>query len=143
MAALAFAFAGIACVAQAAAPTAAEPKVWHGILGAVLGGVLAVLVGYAKNRDPKTGEMQKFEIRYAWPTLLIGAIVGLVSHWLKKTPQDLVSSLEASPIYAAVVFLAEAAWKAVWRNSVPLIREALAAIKSGGGNPTNSPSGPS
>lgn len=130
--------------AQDGAKTAApeNANLVSGLISALLGGAMAVFVGWGKNRDAKTGEMQKFEVQHAWPTLVIGGVVGLVAFWLKKTPQDLVSSLEASPIYAGIIFAVEAGWKLIWRNSVPMVREALSAVKSGK-NPTTPPSNPS
>ena len=133
----------LALAQDAAAPAAPEKaNLVSGLVSALLGGAMAVFMGWGKNRDAKTGEMQKFEVQHAWPTLVIGGIVGLVAFWLKKTPQDLVTSLEASPIYAGIIFAVEAGWKLIWRNTVPLVREALGAVKSGG-NPTTPPSNPS
>lgn len=122
---------------QAAATGQAAPSLVNGIVSAVIGGVMAVFLGYGKNRNAASGEMEKFDIKYAWPTLIIGGLVGVGSYFMKKTPADLVASLEASPLYAGVIFAVEAAWKAIWRNSAPMIREALGAIKSGKENPTN------
>lgn len=109
-----------------------------GILSGVIGAVGAVLVGWLKNRDMKTGELEKLDIKYAWPTFLIGALVGVVAGLTKKAPSDLVGSLEASPIYAGVVFAVEAGWKAIFRNTAPLIKETMGFIKDGGKdqNPT-------
>lgn len=112
------------------------PPMLKGILTGVIGGVIAGFLGWSKNRDTKTGEMQKFEFQYLWPTLLVGALVGAASYWLKKEPKDIVASLEASPIYAGIIFGAEALLKTIWRNSAVTLRGILSDVKSGGNPPT-------
>lgn len=125
--------------ADAAVAAAGESKVPDGIKGiltGILGGAIAVFIGWGKNRNASSGDMEKFDVKYAWPTLIIGAIVGLISHWMDMAPKDFITSMEASPLFAGAVFALEAVWKAIWRNSVPLVRDAIGAIKAGGGNPT-------
>lgn len=107
-----------------------------GILNGVLGGAIAVFLGWGKNKDPQSGKMESFDVKYAWPTLIIGAVVGLIAHWMNLTPKDLLTSVEASPIFAGAVLALEMLWKMVFRHSVPLIRETVNAIKGGGGNPS-------
>jgi hypothetical protein len=112
------------------------PSAVKGLLNGVLAGVMAAVLGWVKNRNAQTGDMEKLDIKYIVPTVAIGAIVGLVSTWMGKSPAGLVEALETSPIYAGIVVVAEMAWKAVWRNSVPMVKDALAAVKTGAGNPT-------
>jgi hypothetical protein len=139
------AFLGMAAMTAAmtmgmALPEGAKmPDGLKGIMTGVLGGVLAVFLGWGKNKNAQTGEMEKFDVKYAWPTLIIGAIVGLIAHFMKLTPEGLVGSLEASPLFAGAVLGLEALWKIVFRHSVPLIRETVNSIK-GGGNPPSPPS---
>lgn len=102
---------------------------WGGLVNGFLAGVVAVFYGYAKNKDPKTGAMESFDIRYAFPTLVVGGLVGVAASLLKVSPQDLSTSLTASPVYGAVVFAVEAVLKAAFRHSVPWLRDALGAIK--------------
>jgi hypothetical protein len=139
--------ATVAFAAQAAgapaSPTASLPAPVKGILNGLLAGVIAAGLGWIKNRNAANGDMEKFEIKYMIPTLVIGAIVGLISGWMGKTPQNLLESMETSPIYAGIVVVGEMIWKAIWRNSVPMVREALQAVKTGGGNPPTPPSNPS
>ncbi len=123
--------------------TDSESKLPSGIKGALMGligGVVAVGLGFFKNKDPKTGEMEKFDLKYAWPTLVVGAIVGVAGHYLGMTPEDLVTAVEASPIYGGAVLVLEMILKAIFRHSVPWIRDAFDAIKKGDGNPTEPPS---
>jgi hypothetical protein len=145
---LSFLLVGVAFAAQAAGAAAAAPApaismgsgLWAGILNGFLSGLVAIFYGYAKNRDPKTGEMESFDIAYAWPTLIVGGLMGVIAHFLKMTPQDLGSALTTSPIYGAVTFAAEAVLKAVFRHSVPWIRDAAALFKAAPAvNPTASP----
>jgi hypothetical protein len=135
-----FAMAGIA-VAQDAAPAAAGgmPDWVKGILTGVLGGVMAGFLGWMKNRDTATGSMEKFEFKHLWPTLLVGALVGIAAHLMKMSPESLTNALESSPVYAGVVFAAEALWKAIWRNSVVTFRDALGNVKKGAGDPPTPP----
>lgn len=129
--------------AAPASPTASLPAPLKGILNGLLAGVIAAGLGWVKNRNAATGDMEKFDIKYMVPTVVIGAIVGLIAGWMGKTPQSLLESLETSPIYAGIVVVGEMIWKAIWRHSVPMVREALSAVKTGGGNPPTPPSDPS
>lgn len=138
------ALCGVAFAAQAAAAPLSVPvgdaPWWKGILNGFVAGAVAVFYGYAKNRDPKTGDMEGFDIKYAFPTLVVGGLVGIAATLLKLTPQDLATSLATSPIYGAVVFAAEALLKAVFRHSVPWIRDAIGLLKEAPKeNPTASP----
>jgi len=132
--------AGVALAQAAPAATGGGMPDWvKGIMTGVLGGVMAGFLGWMKNRDTATGKMEAFEFKYLWPTLLVGALVGIISHFLKTTPANLTASLEQSPIYAGIVFAVEALWKAIWRNSVVTFRDALGNVKAGTGNPPTPP----
>lgn len=120
---LAFAFDG-------AQDSSGMPPMLKGVLTGVIGGVIAGFLGWSKNRDTKTGEMQKFEFQYLWPTLLVGALVGAASYWMKKEPKDIVASLESSPVYAGIIFGAEALLKTIWRNSAVTLRGILSDVKT-------------
>lgn len=130
------------------APTAAvaaditfksDGSIWKGIMNGAIAGVMAAILGWIKNRNTQTGEMQRFEIKYLVPTAIIGVLVGIASALLKMTPADLLTTLETSPIFAAIVFAVEAGLKAIWRNTVPLARDMIADVKTGVGNPTTPP----
>ncbi len=136
---VAFADQAAGAAAASAAPVSLGSGLWAGILNGFLSGLVAVFYGYAKNRDPKTGEMESFDIAYAWPTIVVGGLMGVVAHFLKMTPQDLGTALTTSPIYGAVTYAAEAVLKAVFRHSVPWIRDAAALFKAAPAvNPTAS-----
>ena len=129
--------------AGAAAGAAEEggkmPGSIKGILTGILGGVIAVFIGWGKNKDVKTGTQEKFDFKHAWPTLIIGAIVGLIAHFMDLTPAGLIESVEASPLFAGAVFALEAVWKMIFRHTAPLIRESVDAIKGAGKNPPATP----
>jgi hypothetical protein len=133
MVSVCFAFqAGASAIAaDIIVPIGAAPW-WKGILNGFGAGLVAVFYGFAKNKDPQTGVMEKFDIQYAFPTMVVGGLVGVASFLLKVTPQDLATSLATSPIYGAVVFAADAVLKAIFRHSVPWLRDAINTIK---GNP--------
>lgn len=144
VAAMTLVLTGTAFAFQAAAPAVAgqvtipvgDAPWWKGLLNGFVAGAVAVFYGYAKNRDPKTGDMEGFDIKYAFPTIVVGGLIGIVSVLLKMSPQDLSTSLATSPVYGAVVFAAEALLKAAFRHSVPWIRDAINALKGAPANPT-------
>lgn len=111
----------------------------RGILTGMLGGLMAVFIGWGKNKNSGTGEMEKFDIKYAWPTLIIGAVVGLIAHFMDLTPSGMIEAFETSPIFAGAVFALEAVWKMIFRHTAPLIRESVDAIKGAGKNPPSAP----
>lgn len=137
------------CFAMQVAVTPVAPSItipvgeapwWKGLLNGFVAGVVAVFYGYAKNKDPKTGQMEGFDIKYAFPTLAVGGLIGIIATLIKATPQDLATSLATSPVYGAVVFAAEALLKAIFRHSVPWIRDAIGLLKQAPTeNPTASP----
>jgi uncharacterized membrane protein YeaQ/YmgE (transglycosylase-associated protein family) len=125
--------------APAAAPAAgglSDGSVWKGILNGCLAGVIAAVIGWLKNRDTKTGDMQRFEVKYLIPTVVVGALVGIVASFMKKTPTDLVTSLENSPIYAAITMAVEAGFKIIWRHGTLHLKDMLSDVKGGVANPT-------
>lgn len=128
--------AGPAPVEAATLSFKSDGSVWKGVLNGAIAGVMAALLGWIKNRNTQTGEMQRFEIKFLVPTALVGVVVGIVAALLKMTPADLVTSIETSPVFTAVVFAAEAGLKAVWRNTVPMVRDMIGDVKAGAGNPT-------
>jgi hypothetical protein len=144
VAAMVMVLSGTAFAFQAAVtPVVADIKVpigeapwWKGVLNGFVAGAIAVFYGYAKNRDPKTGEMEKFDIKYAVPTIAVGGLIGVIAVLLKMSPQDLGTALATSPIYGAIVFAAEAILKMIFRHSVPWIRDAINTIKGAPENPT-------
>jgi hypothetical protein len=131
-----------ACASQQPAPAAAPAplstgeSMWKGLLQGAIWGVMAAFGGWMKNRDTKTGDMQKLEFRYIFQTAIVGVLVGVVAGLLKKSPTDLIDAAATSPIGAAIVFAVEAGLKAVWRNSVPVVKDMLGDLKAGAGNPT-------
>jgi hypothetical protein len=138
--ALAFLFAADIAAAQAApAPAAAAApstgeSMWKGLLQGAIWGVMAAFAGWMKNRDTKSGQMEKLEFRYVFQTAIVGVLVGVVAGFLKKSPTDLIDAASTSPLGAAVVFAVEAGLKAIWRNSVPVVRDMLGDLKNA--NPT-------
>lgn len=136
----ALAFQAAGAPAQPAAATPSLPPlgggILNGLLSGLIAGVMAVVYGYAKNRNAVSGQMEPFDIKYAWPTMLTGGLLGVIAALLKMSPQDFVTSVTASPLSGAIVFAAEAVLKAIFRHSVPWIRDALDAIKGAPANPT-------
>ncbi len=119
--------------AGAAGDTESSGKWWHGVLNGLLGGVMAAFLGWIKNRDKKTGDMEKFEIKYAVPTIIVGALVGVIAGLTGKAPADFIDGVQSSPLFGGITFVVDAGLKAVWRHSVPLLKDLLSDVKSGYG----------
>lgn len=129
---------------QVAAPASAAPatgslsdgSIWKGLLNGLLAGVIASVAGWLKNKDARTGAHESFDIKFVIPTAMIGAAVGVIASLMKKSPGDFVTSIENSPLYAAITLGVEYVMKIVWRHSVFHLKDVLGDIKTGAGNPT-------
>lgn len=135
----AFAFQDAAAAAPASGGIGkglSDGSLWKGILNGLVAGALAAVTGWLKNKDTKTGEQQKFDIKYMVPTAMVGAIVGVVAALMKKAPTDLITMLENSPIFVAITLGAEYLIKIVWRHGAVHFKDVIADIKTGAGNPT-------
>lgn len=113
-----------------------DGSIWKGLLSGCVAGVVAAIMGWFKNRNTATGSQERFEIKYLIPTALVGALVGIGAALMKKAPSDFVSSIEASPILAAITMFVENGLKAVWRHGTLQIKDMLADVKAGAQNPT-------
>ena len=129
--------AGATAAFAAGTDAAAAAPLWKGILNGAIAGVAAAAVGWLKNRNAATGEMEKPDIKYIVPTVVIGAIMGVLAGWQNKDLGSFTGWVETTPF----VVIAEMIWKVIFRNTTPMVREALAAIKGGAANPT-SPAAP-
>lgn len=141
-----FLLAGVVFAADAVAGGAVAPVAqawWKGLLGGVAGGVMAAFLGWFKNKDPQTGTQEPMETRWLWPTMLVGALVGVASYFMNMSPTDVITWLEASPFYAGITVVVEMLLKAVFRHTAPLLRDILKIILGGGlPNPTVPPATP-
>jgi hypothetical protein len=113
-----------------------DGSIWKGILSGCLAGVAAALMGWFKNRNMATGIQERFEVKYMIPTVLVGALVGIVAALLKKAPADFVSSIEGAAIFGPITMGVESILKAVWRHGTLQLKDMLNDIKTGAGNPT-------
>jgi uncharacterized membrane protein YfcA len=123
----------LAQAAPAAATPAAEP-IWKRILFGAIGGVIAALIGWAKNRDDKTNTQEKFSLKYAAITVAIGAVVGAIAGALGKTLPEFFSQYESLPIWGFAMMGAEALLKALGRQSIG-VAKFLGIVKAGAVNP--------
>lgn len=122
------------------APEAASSAWWQGILQGALWGIMAAFAGYAKNVDVKTGKMkEKFEAKYMVSTACVGVLVGISAHLMGKLPADLLTSVEASPIFAIITFGVEALLKVVWRHGAPRVADIWNTLKGGASDPPSLP----
>jgi len=142
--ALVLLFAGGAAYAleQAAAPAAAPAgdaaplPLGKRILFGALGGVIAALIGWAKNRDDKTNTQETFSLKYMAITVAIGAVVGAIAGTLGKTLPEFFNQFESLPVWGFAMMGAEALLKALSRQSVGLAKF-LGIVKVGALNPTS------
>lgn len=103
----------------------AIPSVLKGVLNGALAGVVAAGLGWLKNRDPKTGAMEKFEVKHMVPTVLVGLIVGAVAGWQNKDLSSYSAWLTTTPF----VVTAELVMKAVFRNTAPVVQDVLKTLR--------------
>jgi hypothetical protein len=128
--------------AQAAAPapaTAGAPAdtgvpLGKRILNGAIGGAIAALIGWAKNRDDKTNTQESFSLKYCAITVGIGVLVGAIAGVLGKGLPDFFNSYESLPIWGLAMMGAEAALKAATRQSIGLAKF-VGIVKVGAANP--------
>lgn len=122
--------------AAAAAPGAAAPaatSVWSAILMAALNGAIVGVVGWLSQRKEADGSHQDFDPVQLVVTVVVGAVIGAIAAWRKKSFGDIETWVENS----GYVTLAEIVLKAVWRNGTVKIAATLATLKAGSAaNPT-------
>ncbi len=102
---------------------------WKGLIQGVLGGILASLIGWAKNKSAQTGVQAAVDSQKLIQTCVFGALVGLAAWSLGKSPSDMIGSLESVPVLAAFVFISEAVAKAFWRHGASKARCLIADVK--------------
>jgi hypothetical protein len=117
------AFAATQASAPAAPATATAPS--HSVTDYGLGGLnglvcglLASLLGWAKNRSVQTGEHESYQFKYGFPTGVLGGLLGLVATKLNLSPDSMASFAKAAPVFIAAAYTAEPALKTIWRNGV-------------------------
>lgn len=132
---------GIAFAVQApgapAAPAAAAAPATStatAILLAAANGALIGVVGWLSQRKQEDGSHEPFDPVQLVTTILVGALIGAIAAWRKKSFGDVETWVENSG-YVAV---AEMLLKAVWRNFSVKLSSVLGSLKAGGTatNPT-------
>lgn len=135
--AVAFAADAVAGTPGAAAPVVVS--IWSKIGMGALGGAIAAIVGWLKNRDIATDVQQPFDVKYLVMTAAVGAILGAVGAWLGKgTALETLDWLEASSMWAAIVAFGEMILKAIFRQTAPRIKDIVAVFRTPA-NPTVPP----
>ena len=107
-------------IATETAPSAADYGL--GGLNGLVCGILASLLGWAKNRSVQTGEHEAYQIKYGFPTGVLGGLLGIVATKLNLSPDSLASVLKEAPVFIAAAFTVEAGLKTVWRHGVLWIK---------------------
>jgi hypothetical protein len=131
------AFAADAVTGTPGAAATAVVSIWSKIGMGALGGAIAAIVGWLKNRDIATDVQQPFDVKYMVITAAVGAILGAVGAWLGKgSALDTLTWLEASTMWAAIVAFGEMVLKAIFRQGAPRINDIIAVFKKTGVNPT-------
>lgn len=124
----------LAQAAPAAATEAAEP-IWKKILMGGLGGLIAALIGWGKNRDAKTNTQEPFSWKYFGITLAVGVIIGAIAGALGKSIPEFFSKYESLPVWGFAMMGVEALLKVVLRQSVG-VAKFLGIVKAGAENPS-------
>lgn len=123
--------------AAAPAATTATSTLTSILLAAVNGGVIG-LVGWLAQKKEDDGAHQAFDPVKLVVTIVVGAGIGAIAAWRKKSFGDVETWVENSG-YVAV---AELALKAVWRNFSVKLSDVLGSLKQGAANPPQAPSAP-
>lgn len=122
----------VAPAAPAAAASAATSTT-SAILLAALNGALVGFVGWLSQRKKEDGAHEKLDPVQLVVTIVVGAGVGAIAAWRKKSFGDVETWIENS----GYVTLAEVILKAIWRNGSLKVADVLATLKSGtAANPT-------
>lgn len=126
---------GVVFAQAAAAPATpeADPLGKRILLGA-LGGVIAALVGWAKNRDDKTNTQEPFSFKFLAITVAVGAVIGVIAGVMGKKLPEFFSQYESLPVWGMAMMGAEAVLKALLRQSIGLTKM-LGIVKAGSVNP--------
>lgn len=123
---------GVACAAEAVSPVAAVTAVtaplWKTILMGAIGGAMAAIYGWLKNRD-KTGQ-EAFGWQYAACTVVVGALLGAVAGW-KGLPdtQSAIDWVQNSSVGALVIPGVEMLLKLIFRQAPPTLSSILNVLK--------------
>lgn len=129
---------GIAMAAQAAAAPAAPAgtSTLTSVLLAALNGAVIGLVGWLAQKKQDDGSHETFDPVQLVMTIIVGAAIGAIAAWRKKSFGDVETWIENSG-YVAV---AELALKAVWRNASVKLSDVIGSLKQGAANPPQAPS---
>lgn len=102
-------------------------------MGAI-GGVIASLIGWAKNRDDKTNTQEPLSLKFMAITVAVGVVVGAITGAMGKTIPDFFSKYESLPVWGLIMMGVEAALKAIFRQSIGMAK-IFGIIKTGSENP--------
>lgn len=125
---------GILLAADGAQAAPAAEPLWKKILMGAVAGLIASLIGWAKNRDDKTNAQEPFSWKYMGITIVIGIIVGAIAGALGKNIPDFFSKYESLPVWGVAMMGIEALLKAIFRQSIG-ISKFLGIVKTGSVNP--------
>jgi hypothetical protein len=129
----AFALVGLVAAAVLATGMALDdgqvPGLIKGIVNGAIAGAVASILGWLKNRDMKTGEQERFDVKYLAMTVGVGVVVGAIAGWQNKDLSTFTAWLATTPY----VIAAEVVIKAIFRQGVPPLRDLIDNIRGGGG----------
>jgi len=118
----------------AAQPVPQTDPLWKKILMGAIGGVIASLIGWAKNRDDKTNTQEPLSLKFMAITVAVGVVVGAITGAMGKTIPDFFSKYESLPVWGLIMMGVEAALKAIFRQSIGMAK-IFGIVKSGSENP--------
>jgi membrane-associated PAP2 superfamily phosphatase len=116
-------------VSPVAAITAVTCPLWKTILMGAIGGAVAAIYGWLKNRDAKTGQ-EAFGWQYAVCTVVVGALLGAVAGW--KGLPDAASAMDwiqGSAIGSIAIPGVEMLLKLIFRQAPPTLSSIISVLK--------------
>ena len=96
------------------------------ILNGAVAGLVAALLGWLKNVDPKTGQREAWDMKSGAITIGLGAIIGAYAGWQNKELSVVATYLETAPWVLTV----ELVLKSVLRNTPVALRPVIGYLKN-------------
>jgi hypothetical protein len=122
-----------ACAADAVAGAPVAGCDWAKIGWGALGGFIASLMGWAKNRDAQTDAQEPFGGKYLVSTMAVGVLIGAIGAWAGKGSFiDSLNWAQSSAFWAAATMAAEVGLKVIFRQSAPRIMDIINTLKGAG-----------
>lgn len=125
---------GLLLAQDATQPAPQQDPFWKRVLLGAIGGLIAALIGWAKNRDTKTNTQEPISWKYLGITIAIGVLIGAIAGALGKSIPEFFSKYESLPVWGFAMMGVEALLKVVLRQSIG-VAMFVGLVKTGSENP--------